>query len=558
MIFEIWKRSKDAFQKKDLPDILLYDSFNFGTKIEESILITPLNFNLTYMQIYDSIPTFLKAHTSFRYILLLGLFFLNGCLVDNTVKPGDNKKIEGFQENVKTQTTENPTSTGEITSFVQSSKIVIPAVVHIKTIYSRNGKQAGNFYDQLRNAPQDGVYAMASGSGVVISADGYIATNNHVIENASSIEVIFPTRESYTAKLVGSDLNTDLALLKVEAKDLPFVQFGNSDNAQIGEWVLAVGYPLSLNSTVTAGIISAKGRSIGIINQADRSRFSTSEPVSGNTAIESFIQTDAAINPGNSGGALVNTKGELIGINTAIASQTGSYAGYAFAIPVNLAKKVLEDLKTFGTVQRGILGVSFPSPAVEEQYLKQQGLDPGKINGVYITGVQKGSSANKAGLKEGDIIQSIDGNALQSSSEFSERIARHRPNDQILLTYLRDGKSNTVTATLDAEPKQEQQDAVALQKIYEKLGASFEPIPTEIKEHFDIRSGVVVTDVMSGGFFERIGIPEGTIIVNINGKPINDPKDIDTALLSSQTGTIKIMAIAPDGSRVIFSFSLGT
>ena len=502
---------------------------------------------------------FLKENKSSFFILLLSIFLLQGCLVDNPVKPGESKKIESFQKDEITETTDKPTSTGELTSFVQSAKIVIPAVVHIKTIYSRGGQQAGNFFDQLRNAPQDGVYAMASGSGVVISNDGYIATNNHVIDGASSIEVIFPNRESYKAKLIGSDLNTDLALLKVDAKDLPFVKFGNSDNAQIGEWVLAVGYPLSLNSTVTAGIISAKGRSIGIINQADRSRFSTSESVGGNTAIESFIQTDAPINPGNSGGALVNTKGELIGINTAIASETGSYAGYAFAVPVSLAKKVLEDLKNFGTVKRGILGVSFPSPSVEDQFLKQQGLDPGKVNGVYITGVQKGSSADKAGLKAGDIIQSIDGNPLSSSSEFSERIARHRPNDGVLLTYLRSGKTNTVTATLDAEPKADQpNDGLSLDKIYEKLGATFEPLSTDLKQHFNIRSGVVVTDVAPGGFFDKIGIPPGTIIVNINGKPINNPTDIDQAMLSSQKGVIKIMAIAPDGSRVIFSFSLGT
>ena len=511
------------------------------------------------MHIHNSNLFLSTAKKAIFLSFLSGIFLLPGCLVNDPNQPGEAKKIESFQEEKLAAPTDSPTSTGELTNFVQSSKIVIPAVVHIKTTYSRSGQQSGSLLDRLRGTQEGGIYAMASGSGVVISDDGYIATNNHVIDNASTIEVIFPNRESYTAKLVGSDLNTDLALLKVEAKDLPFVKFGNSDNAQIGEWVLAVGYPLSLNSTVTAGIISAKGRSIGIINRAEQSRFSTKESATGNTAIESFIQTDAPINPGNSGGALVNTKGELIGINTAIASETGSYAGYAFAIPVNLAKKVLEDLKTFGTVQRGILGVSFPSPAVEDQFLKQQGLDPGKVVGVYIIGVQKGSSADRAGLKEGDIIQSIDGTPLQSSSEFSERIARHRPNDAVLLTYLRKGKSNTVSATLDAEPKvDEQADGLSLDKIYEKLGAAFEPLSGDLKQQFNIRSGVVVTDIMPGGFFERIGIPPGTIIVNINGKPINNPKDIDKAMLSSQTGIIKMMAIAPDGSRVIFSFSLGT
>lgn len=511
------------------------------------------------MQIACLNSTLFSVNRIIFFILLSGLFLFNGCQSDNGSNAVEQKKIERFQENVKTQQTNKLFSTDETTDFVKSAKMVIPAVVHIKTLYSRGTRPSGNFFDQLRGAPRDGVYAMGSGSGVVISGDGYIATNNHVIENASSIEVIFPGRESYTAKLIGSDVNTDLALLKVDAKDLPFVKFGNSDNAQIGEWVLAVGYPLSLNSTVTAGIISAKGRSIGIIDQGDMSHFSRESP-GGSTAIESFIQTDAAINPGNSGGALVNTKGELIGINTAIASQTGSYAGYAFAVPVNLAKKVLEDLKTFGMVKRGFLGVSFPAPALEDQYLKEKGIDPGKVVGVYIIGVQKGSAADKAGLKEGDIIQSINGNQIQSSSEFSERIARHRPNDAISLTYLRNGKDHAVTAILLAEtqPGDQKESGLSLDKIYEKLGASFGPLSGDLRQRFSIRSGVVVNDVTPGGFFERIGIPPGTIIVSINGKPVNSTKDIDAALLSSQTGNIKMMAIAPDGSRVIFSFSLGT
>lgn len=268
-------------------------------------------------------------------------------------------------------TTKNSPS-GETGNFVAAAKAAIPGVVHIKTTYSPASAGSANSFSRLYGPPSRGsVPVMGSGSGVTISADGYIATNNHVIENASTIEVIYPDRRVFSAKLIGSDPNTDLALLKVDATGLPIVKLGNSDIVEVGEWVLAVGYPLSLNSTVTAGIISAKGRSIGIINREEKSRFGNTQPQSGNTAIESFIQTDAAINPGNSGGALVNTNGELIGINTAIASQTGSYAGYAFAIPVNLAKKILDDLKNYGAVKRGILGVSFPSPAAQDQFLKQ-------------------------------------------------------------------------------------------------------------------------------------------------------------------------------------------
>ncbi|HEV2831181.1 MAG TPA: trypsin-like peptidase domain-containing protein, partial [Hanamia sp.] len=287
-------------------------------------------------------------------------------------------------------------SSGEIGDFVSASKAAIPAVVHIKTTYNR-ASGSSNTLSQLFGSPSIGsVPVRGSGSGVTISADGYIATNNHVIENASSIEVIYPDRREFSAKLIGSDPNTDLALIKVNATGLPVVKLGNSDIMEVGEWVLAVGYPLSLNSTVTAGIISAKGRSIGIINRGEKSGFGSTQPQS-STAIESFIQTDAAINPGNSGGALVNTNGELIGINTAIASQTGSYAGYAFAIPVNLAKKILDDLQKYGSVKRGVLGVSFPSPAAQNQFLKQQGINPASVSGVFITSVQPGGAAASAG-----------------------------------------------------------------------------------------------------------------------------------------------------------------
>jgi Do/DeqQ family serine protease len=402
--------------------------------------------------------------------------------------------------------------------------------------------------------------AAASGSGVLISSDGYIATNNHVVENASAVQVILPDKRTFTAKLIGLDPNTDLALLKIDGTNFPVVAFGNSDAVEIGEWVLAVGYPLSLNTTVTAGIVSAKARSIGIINRRNGNSLESNQQSAGNSAVESFIQTDAAINPGNSGGALVNTAGELIGINSAIASQTGSYAGYAFAIPVNLAKKILEDLKQYGVVKRGVLGVSFPSPQAEDQYLQQQGLTPSSVKGVYIMGVQLQSAAASAGLKEGDIIQSIDGIQLTFSSEFSERIARHKPGDVIKLTYLRKGKTSDVSVTLkgEATPEQTTGTQQPLQDIYDRLGAVFAPVPAEIKQQFNLRSGVMVTDVRRGGFFDQVGVPAGSIIAYINGKAVDSPKDIDAALLSARRGMIQILAIAPDGSKVVFDFSLGT
>ena len=412
--------------------------------------------------------------------------------------------------------------------FVNAAQLVTPAVVHIRT--------------------ESGL-----GSGVIIAADGYIATNNHVIENAKSITVILPDRREFPAKLVGQDPNTDLALLKIDGNKLPTVKLGNSDEVLVGEWVLAVGYPFSLSTTATAGIVSAKGRNIGII---EASQQGAAEQAS--SAIESFIQTDAAINPGNSGGALVNTSGELIGINAAIASMTGSYAGYAFAIPVNLAKKILGDFKEFGEVRRGVLGVNFPSPSIEDQFLKQQGIKPGSVNGVFITDIQPGSAAAAAGLKAGDIIQKIEGQQIYSSSEFSERIARRRPGDEVKLTYLRNGKEQQATAKLKAEEKSG--DMVAsqsLNEMYEKLGARFTPLSPALKQRLGLNAGVVVTAVNRDGVFGQLGVPPGTIIVYINGAMISSPKDIETALIEAGRSRIQILAIAPDGSKVAFNFSFG-
>ena len=374
----------------------------------------------------------------------------------------------------------------------------MPAVVHIKIQFDESSEYG------------------ASGSGVIISSDGYIATNNHVVENASAIDVTLPDKRTFSAKLIGRDPNTDLALLKIESNNLPIVKFGNSDNVQIGEWVLAVGFPLSLNTTVTAGIVSAKARSIGIINRPGGNATQNNAVPQGNMAVESFIQTDAAINSGNSGGALVNTSGELIGINSAIASKTGSFAGYAFAIPVNLAKKILDDLKNFGEVRRGVLGVSFPSPAAEDQYLTQQGLNPASVKGVYIIGVQNESAAAAAGLKEGDIIQSIDGIPLNSSTEFSERIARQKPGDTIKLTYLRNGAIGTVSATLKNEDaaKSENTEAKsgrALEEIYKRLGATFAPLTGEVKQRLNLNAGVLVTKVLRDGFLIRLAFRQALL-----------------------------------------------
>lgn len=436
-------------------------------------------------------------------------------------------------------------------NLINAAKLVTSGVVHIKTLYEGGAQSNGMMGDLFG---QDNAPAIGSGSGVLISPEGYIATNNHVIENATEIQVVLYDRRAFKAELLGQDPATDIALLKVEADSLPFVALGNSDNSQIGEWVLAVGYPYSMNTTVTAGIISAKGRSIGIIGRSLSQNPASALPA---TAIESFIQTDAAINPGNSGGALVNMNGELIGINTAIASLTGSYAGYGFAVPVNLAKKILDDLKEFGSVKRGILGVAFPSPAVEDQYFQQQGMDPSTIKGVFITGIQKGSAAEEAGLKEGDIIQRVDSVQLFTSAEFSERIGRHRPGDKVDIEYLRDGKVQNTTATLKGEAAGTIAGTESIKAIHEKLGATFSALTPRLRERYDLKSGVVVTGVKRGGIFDMIGIPTGTVIVYINGKAMKTPEDIDKALLNARNSKVQILGIAPDGSRIAFDFSLG-
>jgi serine protease Do len=488
---------------------------------------------------------------------------LSGALAIGSYRFIENRNSGGslsHQENVYQTSSPAPVSSSAGNAdFVSASTIATPAIVHIRVIYSGNSPMPG-FRDPLEDffgIPEDNIPVRGSGSGVIIAGNGYIATNNHVIDESSEIEVVLTDKRTFRAKLVGTDPNTDLALIKVDAKNLPVIKMGNSDDVQVGEWVLAVGYPLSLNATVTAGIISAKGRSIGIIG---RSPDSGGEPAAASSsAVESFIQTDAAINPGNSGGALVNTNGELIGINTAIASQTGSYAGYGFAIPVNLAKKVFDDLMKYGTVKRGFLGITFPNPAAEEQFLKEKGIRAGAVQGVYIIGVQSGSAAASAGLKVGDVVQKIDGTVVGSSAELSERIARHRPGDKVQLGILRGNKSQTVNVTLRGAESARLSENIkkTTEEVNNKLGASFLPVSSAIKQRYRINSGVVVSEVYDGGFFDQIGIPRGTVITTINGKPVNNTGDVGAALNAAKNGMLRLDGISPDGSRIVFTISLG-
>ncbi|MBB6129337.1 Do family serine endopeptidase [Mucilaginibacter lappiensis] len=494
--------------------------------------------------------------------------FVGGALALGAYKVIENKYSDNmsFEEKQKVYFTSNKStpvvsSTGSL-DFTEAAAAATPAVVYIRTTYS---SESGGKQDQLeqmfgdmfgQRAPQRGPQ-MASGSGVIISPDGYIVTNNHVVEKADKITVATNDHRTFQAKVIGTDPSTDLALIKISANDLPIIKLGNSDETRVGEWVLAVGNPFNLTSTVTAGIISAKGRNIGIIGSEDngdddspfgRTRNQQSGPKL-NKAIESFIQTDAAINPGNSGGALVNTKGELVGINAAIASHTGSYEGYGFAIPVNLAKKVLNDIKKYGTVKRGFVGVSFTelNPDVAQK------LNITNNNGLYVNDVVPGGGAEQAGIKKGDIIAKVEGTPVYESSDLQEHVGRMQPGDKLNITVLRDGKEKTFAVTLkaDATPTSNRTAVVSksAEELFNKLGASFQPLSSAEKAKFHVNSGVKVAQVRPGRVFDNFEIPVGSVITSINKQPINSVADIDKAITNLRNGNLVISGYYPDGTN---------
>ncbi|TSD67279.1 PDZ domain-containing protein [Inquilinus sp. KBS0705] len=466
----------------------------------------------------------------------------------------DNPADTGAQSIYFAKTPVGGRSTANTPEFTQAAALVTRSIVHIKVKLNR---EAGNdLYDPYYGSQQPASQVMASGSGVIFSKDGYIVTNNHVVEGATQIEVILTDKRIFPAKLIGRDPNTDLAVIRIATNDLQPIGIGNSDNVQIGEWVLAAGYPFSLNTTVTAGIVSAKERSIGIIGKPESGQPATASAMS--SAVEAYIQTDAAINPGNSGGALVNTNGQLIGINAAIASQTGSYEGYGFAIPVNLAKKIVDDLIKYGTVKRGLLGVSFPSPATEDQFMIRQGIKPGSVQGAYVTDVQVNSAAAAGGLKPGDIIQQIDDAKIESSVELSERIARHNPGDELSLSVKRGDQTITTTVTLKSqEAAPEARKAADLPALSLQLGATFAPLSDAFKQHYRMTTGLAVTGVDPEGLFAQIGIQRGAIILSINGSRINSVNDMAAAFKVAGNGILRFECVTPDGSRIVFNLSLG-
>ncbi len=423
--------------------------------------------------------------------------------------------------------------------FTVAAEASTHAVVHVKTTYMGN---QNNYYDPFRDffgygRPYKQQPQKASGSGVIISDDGYIVTNNHVVSDASEIEVVLNDKRTYKAEVVGTDPTTDLALLKVNERDLPYVPFGNSDDIKVGEWVLAVGNPFNLNSTVTAGIVSAKGRNINIL----REEF----------AIESFIQTDAAVNPGNSGGALVNTEGALIGINTAIASTTGSYAGYSFAVPVNMVRKVVDDLVEFGAVQRAFIGVSIRD--IDATLADAAGIEV--QDGVYVMGLSDGGAAADAGIEAGDIITRVGSSTTRNVPELQEIVARYRPGDEVDVTVLRSGKQKVVPVVLRNKNGTIQKIAKAAEnRTLATLGAEFGPVSDSEMRKLRIDGGVKVSK-LQGGKLRSAGIKEGFIITKVDKRKVNTAEDVVQAL-ESKNGGVLIEGVYPNGYRSYYGFGL--
>ncbi|WP_426061356.1 S1C family serine protease [Hymenobacter sp. B1770] len=434
-------------------------------------------------------------------------------------------------------------------NFVAAAAAVTPAVVHVMTEYAAPAVDQRRmqmdpflrqfFGDQLEqfHGPQPRGGGQGSGSGVIIAANGYIVTNNHVIDKASKIEVVLDDKRKFEAELVGADPNTDLAVLKVKADNLPFVKYGNSDDVKVGEWVLAVGNPFNLNSTVTAGIISAKGRNIDILRRKD------------NMGIESFIQTDAVVNPGNSGGALVNLNGDLIGINSAIASHTGSFEGYAFAIPSSLASKVVDDLLKYKVVQRALLGVQIQE--VDAKLASEKKLNT--LNGVYVQGLSESSAAAVAGLKTGDVITKINGVNVNTSSQLQEQVARFRPGDKIKVTFLRGDKSNEVTAVLrnaTGTTSVVREEPASASIKYE--GATLSPVPAREQAKLGLEGGAKISGI-KGSNFRETGMADGFIITRIDKNEVTKPADVKRYLdqAREKSGAL-VEGLYPDGRKAYY------
>lgn len=419
--------------------------------------------------------------------------------------------------------------------FTYAAEQTVHAVVHVHT-KTMMGMESDNpileyFYGNRNLKPRE---VSGYGSGVIISGDGYIITNNHVIDNAESVDITLNDKRTFTARIIGRDPSTDIALLKIDADKLPYIKYGDSDQLKLGEWVLAVGNPFNLTSTVTAGIVSAKGRNLGLIE--------------GTYRIESFIQTDAALNMGNSGGALVNTKGLLVGITSAILSPSGAYAGNSFAIPVTIVKKVIDDLKEFGEVQRALIGVEIRD--VDSDEADKQNL--GEVKGILITRVVENGSAEDAGLKVNDVIVKLDGLSVNTVPELQEQVGKHRPGDKATLTYIRNGKETSTSVIMKNVAGNTNVVTTAMNGD-EVFGARLVALSSADRRSFNVDYGVKVSE-LNDGRLKDIGLRKGYVILSVNGKKVNTPTDI-SQFTNNERNLKSIRGIQPDGT--IFNFQFG-
>jgi len=420
--------------------------------------------------------------------------------------------------------------------FTYAAALSTPSVVHVKTTYSAAVQPQGNdifrqFFGDDFSWDYGGRQAMSTGSGVIVSEDGYIVTNYHVVKNADEIEIVMFDNTKMKAELIGTDPSTDIAVIKVDASNLPTVRYGNSDSVRVGEWVLAVGNPFDLASTVTAGIVSAKGRKIDILGE------------NASTPIESFIQTDAAVNPGNSGGALVNTDGELIGINTAIATPTGTFAGYSFAVPVNIVHKVVKDIKRYGVVQRAYLGV-------EIDIRKED------LGGVLVANVVESSGADVAGIKEGDIITHINGSPITSFPQLQEQITQYGPGEKVNVELLRDGENTNIVVTLKNKDGNTNILVKETNPVLQSLGIEMEDLSSREANYFDLKGGVRITGIRNGKIAAQTRIREGFIITAIDGDGVEDGNDLARTLKDKDGGNVIVEGFYPAAPNKIYNYGL--
>jgi Do/DeqQ family serine protease len=482
--------------------------------------------------------------------------FSNAATEQSTVAESIRAHANTFNQNPENVTLASVTAVGGYPDFTEAAEKSINGVVHIRTTTTVNQQRQMNPFDFFFGNPSQQQPAQprvqqGSGSGVIISADGHIITNNHVIDRAHEVVVTLNDSREFTAKVVGTDPSTDIALLKIEGENFPYLTFGNSDALRVGEWVLAVGNPFNLTSTVTAGIVSAKNRG---------------DIMPGRDNIQAFIQVDAAVNRGNSGGALVNTRGELVGINTAIYSRTGEFAGLAFAVPISIAGKVASDLKEFGTTQRAVLGITVENIELVRRDNPERARELSQINGVVVSGFADRSTARAAGIEEGDIIKSINDEAVNNFPDLQRQLSRFRPGDKVVVAVERKGNMHRFNVELKnmegtAEATRATAASPQASNAMQSLGATFQSISAERRRQLGISSGVQVANVNNQGLFRKEGINNGFIIMRINNTPVNNESDIAQVVAEAANNTqdkvILIAGFYPNSRTQYIAIDLG-